>query len=120
MEDLIALQQLEQLLHTNAVRNNKAQLEALLHPEFLEIGRSGRIYNRLEIINEFSNDHELPPIKAEDFQLALLSEHVVLITYKTMHVDPNGEVHRKTARSSTWVKEDGSWRLRFHQGTSLD
>ena len=43
MDDLLThLQTLEVELHHPGVRTSRARLEALLHPDFHEVGRSGR------------------------------------------------------------------------------
>jgi hypothetical protein len=44
---------LETELHKGEVRRNLHRLAELLHPDFLEIGRSGRRYSREEILAEF-------------------------------------------------------------------
>jgi len=46
-EELIKL---EKELHDPAVRKSKKRLGELLHESFVEIGRSGEIYNRADIL----------------------------------------------------------------------
>ena len=45
-----------------------------------------------------------------------VGEDVVLVTFRTTGPAPDAPV-RPARRSSLWVRRDGRWRLRFHQGT---
>jgi len=47
---------LEQEMHRTVVRRDRGRMQELLHPEFEEIGRSGRVYSRREILAEFNNE----------------------------------------------------------------
>ena len=50
------------------------------------------------------------------FHLAVLHDEVALVTYRSDAPGP-GVPSRPVSRSSVWVRRDGRWRLRFHQGT---
>ncbi|GAB3387134.1 ribonuclease HI family protein [Humibacter soli] len=105
---------LERELLDPAVRSDPASVAALLHPDFEEIGRSGRLWGRDTLIEELSVEQGF----AADLEV-LGAERVgtdaVLLTMRA--TDAGGA----TLRSSLWVREKvGSgarWRLRFHQGT---
>lgn len=111
------LRSLETELHTNETRRNRQRMEMLLHPEFVEFGRSGRRYSRADIPEEFGSRSVLTVIHSENFSLVALAEGVALLTYLSAHVDAGGEQHRCTLRSSVWVCTDVGWQMRFHQGT---
>jgi len=113
------LRGLETELHQNATRHNRQRMEALLHPEFLEFGRSGRRYTRAEVLEEFGPDNQLPAIHSGRFDLILLAEHVALLTYVSAHKDAKGDLYRHNLRSSVWVHTKVGWQLRFHQGTPI-
>ena len=49
----------------------------------------------------------------EDFAVTRLGVGVALVTYRSR--DP-----RHAKRSSIWVRRDGHWLMRFHQGTLVD
>jgi hypothetical protein len=49
-----------------------------------------------------------------------LDENFALLTYKSAHVDANGELSRHTLRSSLWQKMESRWQMRFHQATPTD
>ena len=115
LEELIAL---EVELHQEATRRGRVRMEALLHPEFVEFGRSGRRYTREDVLAEFTGEVVHPVIHAENFELAELAEGVVLLTYLSAHVDAEGGLYRHSLRSSIWIWTEAGWRMRFHQGTA--
>lgn len=107
--------ELELALLSPAVRRSKARLEALLHADFREVGASGRLWTRDEIIAlltaEEADDDE--PIEAVEVDVRGITPEVVLVTFVT---DPGGRAAR---RSSLWRLEGGRWRMLHHQGTLL-
>jgi hypothetical protein len=114
---LAQLRILEVMLHQPAVRSDPEKLARLLHERFREFGRSGRIYTRGEILSEFS---QVPPayeVWSQDFQAELLSEGVVLLTYRSAHINRDGELERHTNRASLWQQTEHGWQLLFHQAT---
>ncbi|WP_420645585.1 DUF4440 domain-containing protein [Candidatus Leptofilum sp.] len=114
---LLTLRHLEEMLHTNGVRHDLGKLEALLHPDFEEFGRSGARYGRSQIIAALQQENPLPEIHATQYTVSLLAEGVALLTYTSAHVDDLGNPYRETLRSSLWVWNGRSWQIRFHQGT---
>lgn len=52
----------------------------------------------------------------EAFTIISLSEDVALVTYRSVARAP-GAAAQSAWRSSIWVRHEGRWRLRFHQGT---
>jgi hypothetical protein len=115
---------LEVALHQGAVRSDRARMEALLHPEFVEFGRSGTLWTRAATLDEFAAPGAAagaPMIHAQDFVLHELADGLALLTYRSAHVAPDGTRSRFTLRSSLWqCAADGAWQLRFHQGTPTD
>jgi hypothetical protein len=114
------LRDLEVDLHQIETRRNPTRLDQLLHPDFVEFGRSGRTYTRSEVLQEFSTGGELEPVEARDFELAQPGPGVALLTYRSAHRSPTGALHRHSLRSSIWVETDRGWVMRFHQGTPAD
>ena len=105
--------ELELALLTASVRRSRTQLEALLDPEFREVGASGRLRTREEIIADLVDGDEGGPIEAVQVEAHEVAPDVVLVTFLT---DPGGRAAR---RSSLWRSVGGSWRLLHHQGTLL-
>ncbi|MFE3641188.1 DUF4440 domain-containing protein [Streptomyces sp. NPDC059169] len=98
-----------------SVRRDPALLAALLHPDFLEFGASGRRWERAAIIEslvrEGDADPDAVPIAASRMTGDEIAPGVVHLTFVT---DDNGA---HAHRSSLWRWSDGSWRLYFHQAT---
>ena len=108
-DEVIAL---EERLLDPAVRADPAAVEALLHPDFAEIGASGTPYDRAAIVAALAAD---PGERSRlvDAVTAELADGVVLLTYTAIAADG-----ARSLRSSVWVRDDGAgWRVRFHQGT---
>lgn len=94
------------------VRRQPDLVRALLHPEFVEFGASGRIWNAESIIDALASEQTPDEIMATDFLALPLDPGVILLTFKT---DSAG---RACLRSSVWIRSDSDkWLLRFHQGT---
>ena len=108
--DLEEVVRCERLLLDPAARATADVVLSLLHPDFVEHGASGRVWDRHALMAALSED---PAVSGEgtDFVPVLVAEDVVLLTYRI--AGPAGSL-----RSSVWVREAGAgWRLRFHQGT---
>jgi len=114
------LRDLETELHRIDTRRNTQRLEQLLHPDFVEFARSGRQYSRREVLEEFAKGGEMPPVTARDFGIVEAGPGVAVLTYRSAHVGPAGELSRETLRSSLWVETAAGWRILFHQGTPVD
>ena len=111
-EDYERLRQLEETLWRTEYRFDRAYMERTLAPDFLEFGRSGRVYKREDTLNIESH-----PIRAKlplpRFEARLISADVALITYVSAYDDAIETANR----SSLWSRYPTGWRLRFHQGT---
>lgn len=103
---------------TPGVRSSRAALEALLHESFTEIGASGRVYTRADIIPLLLAEQTHPPRTISDFHARSITDTVALTTYTLTRTDPDGSEHH-SRRSSLWLLERTTWRLTFHQGTNL-
>ena len=102
---------LERELLLPETRSDLGRTGVLLHPDFTEIGSSGRLWTRDEMMMALEDD---PGVPAELELLAAdrLSADSVLLTYRS-------HTRSGTAlRSSLWVLDGVQWRLRFHQGTA--
>jgi len=112
--DLRAVETLERRLLMPSVRRSSEELNSLLADEFVEIGSSGRIWSKDEIVEELLNSPSCE-VEIDSVHARHIAENAVLITYRSWRV---GEEHRAVAlRSSIWRRRGRSWRLMFHQGT---
>ncbi len=83
-------------------------LLSLIADDFVEFGRSGRVWTR-DSIRELLEGSPGPPVPIDRFEVAELGDGVALVTYRAALAN----------RSSVWVRRDGRWQLRFHQGTPI-
>ena len=112
------LQTLEVELHHPGVRCSRQRLKELLHPEFHEVGRSGRAYNRETIINYLVSQESPPAVDSNCFVVAALGSGVALLTYRSAHLQADKGLVNHTLRSSLWIKTETDWQLRYHQATA--
>lgn len=89
-------------------------MDRMLHPDFTEVGRSGRTYDWKATIDAepYPCHVELP---LDGYRLDLINEDVALASYVTRAV--YDDEPRSSRRTSLWVNTNQGWRLRFHQGT---
>ena len=112
------LVKLERELHDPAVRRDRTRLVELLHPEYLEIGRSGRSYTFSQILEHLELEAATPPLlHAQDFSVCLLGEEIALVTYKSAQIGMGGKLDLHALRSSVWQRTARGWQMVFHQGT---
>jgi hypothetical protein len=113
----LKLQALERELHVPKIRGDIQRLAELLHPDFLEFGRSGRTYTRPQIFELLLVETTQVEVQAQDFKLVQLSEFVCLLTYRSARVSKTGALEDHANRSSVWRYEEHRWQMVFHQGT---
>ncbi|HVU00889.1 MAG TPA: DUF4440 domain-containing protein [Polyangiaceae bacterium] len=105
-DDLLALEK----SFLTAEGRTPEHLDATVSDDFLEIGNSGRTYDKREAIAAL----KVAPVPADlaaslaDFRVREIAPDVALVTYRT----------RLSLRSSIWRREAGAWRIYFHQGTA--
>jgi len=106
----VVVESLERELLRPETRADVGRTGVLLHPDFTEIGTSGRIWTRDAMMMALEDDPG-GPTELELLGADRLGEKAVLLTYRS-------HTRRGSAlRSSLWVLEGAQWRLRFHQGT---
>jgi hypothetical protein len=109
-----ALQHLEESLWRPETRYDEAWMRRVLHPDFREFGRSGRVYDPAATlaVEASAFEAELP---LPEFAVAEPAPGVALVTYLSRV--RYGEGVLAANRSSLWIRGADGWRLRFHQGT---
>lgn len=110
------LEALERALHDPVVRADAARLEALLDPDFSEIGSSGSCYGRAAALVEIPAERAVVEIVSDDYRVALLAPTVAQVRYRSWYV-VGGVRQRTVLRSSLWRLHGAAWRVLFHQGT---
>lgn len=102
---------LEQRLLAPETRSAAQQIEQLLDSELREIGASGRLWSRREIVSALVNESDPATILATDFVGTEIEPGIVHLTYNTCRDDKHAR------RSSLWRRSDDGWKIFFHQGT---
>jgi len=107
---------LEETLWRAETRFDPVLMDQTFSPDFVEFGRSGRRYERAEMLIDPDSKKEINALlPLSDYSVELVAADVALATY-TSEVRYGDEIE-VGRRSSLWVKDDGRWQLRFHQGT---
>lgn len=103
--------ELERSLLRDQVRADREAVAGLLHPAWQEIGASGRLWSRAEMLAEIAPLPE--PLHLDVQSVERLGPDAVLLVWRSI----TGSGHRTTLRSSLWVRTPSGWQQRFHQGT---
>jgi len=98
---------LEQKLLDPSVREAPEWAGEFLSTDFIEIGQSGKSYDKKQILESMSARPLGVRLRIDDFEARLLAAQVILVTYRC------GDAKR----CSIWRLESGRWRMVFHQGT---
>jgi hypothetical protein len=104
-------------LHHPGTRCSRERIESLLHPDFHEVGRSGRRYDRETVIRFLAEQGGQPEVVATEHAVRVMGEGAALITYRSARRQPDGSLALRARRSSVWLRDSGAWRLLYHQGT---
>ena len=84
------IQALEISLHQPDVRASADKLMKLLHPEFKEIGYSGKTYNReciiKSLITEAPSDSK---IWSQSYEFTELAPHIMHVSYCLLYTSPS-------------------------------
>jgi hypothetical protein len=114
-EALAALTAREPLFHRPGFGTTRAEADALMAPDFVEIGASGRVYSRehvLSVVDERDRAREVEVLEPVDVACRALAPGLYQLTYRLAQGD------RATWRSSLWRRgRPGGWQVVFHQGT---
>ena len=111
------LQALESELHKPATCSDATRLDVLLHADLREVGRSGVLYAKADILSRLPEQASQVLIVADHFELRRLGELVALLTYRSAQQLPDGTLDRFSLRSSVWEHSMQGWQISFHQGT---
>lgn len=116
LDEILAL---ELHLQDPRVRADADAVEALLMPDFFEIGSSGTLEDRADILRRLEAEARagtFTPPAVSDARLRPLAPDLVALTYTTERRMPDGML-RRVLRTSVWHRQPGGWRMAFHQGT---
>ncbi|SEQ82832.1 hypothetical protein SAMN04488038_11149 [Solimonas aquatica] len=118
MTDLLQhLRTLEAELHHPGVACSGERLAQLLHPQFHEVGRSGRRYDRDTVIAHLAQARGPTALAAQDYVLQALGPDCALLCYQSLHREGDGT--QTALRASIWRRTPQGWQLFYHQGTAV-
>ncbi|MEC9342573.1 MAG: nuclear transport factor 2 family protein [Pseudomonadota bacterium] len=115
--DRVDLGRLEESLWTTATRCDDAYMDEIFAEDFVEFGRSGRVWSREDMLPGSSGGGE---IRAElaGMSVRSMGGAIVLVTYQSAISRKGGTEFAN--RASIWSRGGKfGWRLRFHQGTPV-
>jgi hypothetical protein len=105
--------------HPDQFGKTKQDIEAQICDEFWEVGASGSIYTKqevIEILTERYNDSHYQDIwETSNFELTKIATDNHLLTYQLVQ-----NKIRYTRRSTIWRKCNGQWKILYHQGTVIE
>jgi hypothetical protein len=115
---MIKVIELEKKLLDPKVRKSKRELEQLFSDDFLEFGKSGKVYDKKQVITGLLNETFDIKYTPTNFNGQTLSPSVIHLTYDLE--EDNGLVKTHSLRTSIWIKKDEKWEINFHQGTKKE
>ena len=108
---------LELLVLDPITRQSVVQLDQLIADTFYEIGASGKIYTKKDLLEslplEAVNNCSLGQSEVTDFELNRISEDLIRVNYTLK------EKTRNTQRTSIWEMKGAHYQMIFHQGTVI-
>ena len=111
--DFVIIRNLELELASLEGRRNIDRLALLFSEDFEECGKSGKIFNKADIVDLLLNE-EYQKISFSNFRFTNLSDTAILVKYDS---DCRAV---KSHRSSVWIKTGGNWKILYHQGTTFE
>lgn len=113
------LERREPIFHRDAPGTPREAVEAWTAPDFWEVGASGNVYTRDEVLETVAARYADPAYDpmagyaVTDFEVRSLGGDEWLATYRLRESD------RVTRRASIWRRDGNSWALVYHQGTVI-
>ena len=107
----------EPIFHRPELGTTRAHFEAMVTPDFWEVGASGRRYSREYVLDTLEERHSKPHEdvwRTEDFYCQEIAPANYLLTY-TLH-----QGARVTRRSTLWRHSSDGWLIVYHQGTIVE
>jgi len=104
--------ELEKSLFEVKYMNNKEYLNNLIDDDYLEIGKSGKMINKDDVIKELSSLKENRNIDIYNFACTK-EDNIYIVHYITISND------NKIYRTSIWKKEK-DYKILFHQASILN
>ncbi|WP_404373269.1 DUF4440 domain-containing protein [Kytococcus sedentarius] len=115
-QDLNDVLELEQELQRPSVRGDARRLAELFSPDFVEIGASGRRWDRaaiLDLLAQESSDPDGAPIEMSYLEARTLAPDLIQVFWDS------DQAGRRARHTSLWRRGGHGWQQVSHQGTLL-
>lgn len=109
----------EKLLHSD-VRSNPEILDELLAEKFEEIGVTGSVTSRQEVIDWLKNKEKHIRWSLDNFRLKQIAPGIILCHYEAKKQEVIENKSKVSMRSSIWKLYGNQWKMVFHQGTRIE
>lgn len=111
------------LLHTD-LRTNPVVVDELLDEDFEEIGNTGKVTNRAQVIQWLLNKDSAQRWHLADFRIKKVSNDTVIAIYRARKQTQVDDARNDdtasllgSIRSSVWQRRGEHWKIVFHQAT---
>jgi hypothetical protein len=116
-EVLAELMKKERFFHEPPTGTTRGELEAMTEDTFWEVGASGRLYSREDVLGILEARIAKPSTEiweTSDAGIRELGADFFLLSYTLM------QGKRKTRRTTIWHRVAHSWKAVYHQGTIVE
>lgn len=110
------VKQLELSLLQPEVRKSREKLDKLVSDDFIEIGSSGKIFDKKHVLEDLP-EMEAPKFLINSFETKELAPDLIMTIFQISKTLANQTT--LSQRSSVWKKNNGNWQMIFHQGTII-
>jgi hypothetical protein len=107
----------EPIFHRSPPRTTRADFAAMVADDYWEVGASGTVYGRDEVLDILERRHAdgsydaMAGLEVSDFACREAGGGTWVVTYRLRQDE------RLTRRVTLWRHEDGRWIALYHQGT---
>ncbi|WP_395947025.1 DUF4440 domain-containing protein [Caedibacter taeniospiralis] len=105
--------------HPEKFGKTKQDIENQMCDEFWEVGASGNVYTKQDVIDTLLKRYSEPEYQdiweAKDFTLTQIAADNYLLTYVLIQ-----NTTRVTRRSTIWRRVNDAWKILYHQGTVVE
>lgn len=110
---------LEPIFHRPELGTARADFDRMMAEDYREVGASGRVYTRADVLEVLEERHRVPPAQPEhlvvtDFACRRIGGDTWLVTYRLEQAGG-----RMSRRSTLWQRGPGGWIALYHQGTLI-
>ena len=105
--------ELENSLFKLEYMSNREYLDNIISDNYKELGKSGILFNKEDVVNDLLTQQQDRDIKIYDFSGEELSKDLWIVHYITYSDD------NKVYRTSIWKNENDNFKILFHQASVL-